>query len=298
LEHSAHISVMPKEVMHWLNIKPGTTIIDGTLGLGGHSTLIAQALGSQGHLIGIDKDPFSLTEANKRLMSLSVRIDLLQGAFGDVKRLLAEVKVKSVDGILLDLGISSFQLDDEKRGFSFLKSGPLDMRMNPTEGPTAADLVNTLKEEELAKIIEEFGEDRLARRIAKGIVWRRAQEKIVTTDQLAKVVLKSLPASYQRGRIHPATRTFQALRIVVNKELETLSQALKDCFEVLNPQARMCVISFHSLEDRIVKNTFKALAQEERGQILTKKPLEPSEEECRVNARSRSAKLRVIERIA
>lgn len=297
MEHSAHISVMPTEVMHWLNVKPGATIVDGTLGLGGHSFLIAQALGTQGHLIGIDKDPFSLTEAKKRLASLSVRIDLLQGAFSDVERLLAEVKVNTVDGVLLDLGISSFQLDDESRGFSFLKNGPLDMRMDQSQGPTAADLVNTLKEEELAKIIEEFGEDRLARRIAKGIVWRRSQEKIQTTDQLAKVVLKSLPASYQRGRIHPATRTFQALRIVVNRELENLHQALKDWFKVLKPKGRMCVISFHSLEDRIVKNTFKTLA-EEGGQILTKKPLVPSQEECEVNARSRSAKLRVIERIS
>jgi 16S rRNA (cytosine1402-N4)-methyltransferase len=298
LEQSAHISVMPKEVMHGLNVKPGATIVDGTLGLGGHSALILEAFGSKGHLIGIDRDLHSLTEAKKRLVSPSARIDLLQGTFGDVGRLLAEVKVKFVDGVLLDLGISSFQLDDETRGFSFLKKGPLDMRMDQTQGPTAADLVNSLKEEELAKIIEEYGEDRLARRIAKGIVWKRAQEKILTTDQLASVVLRSLPASYQRGRIHPATRTFQALRIVVNKELEILEQALKDWFEVLKPQGRMCIISFHSLEDRIVKHTFKALAEDERGQILTKKPLEPSDEECQVNARSRSAKLRIIERIS
>jgi 16S rRNA (cytosine1402-N4)-methyltransferase len=284
------------------------------LGLAGHSLLIAQALGSKGHLIGIDKDSFSLTEAKRRLASCSSRVDLLQGPFGDVKRFLADVKVSSVDGVLLDLGISSFQLDDDKRGFSFMKEGPLDMRMDQTQGPTAADLVNTLSEEELVKIIEEYGEDRLARRIAKGIVWRRAQEKILTTGQLAQVVLRSLPASYQRGRIHPATRTFQALRIVVNKELAPLKQALKDWFEVLSPQGRMVVISFHSLEDRIVKHTFKELVEDpdaligiptkrserrdERGQILTKRPLEPTQEECQVNARSRSAKLRVIERIA
>ena len=298
MDQSAHISVMPIEVMHWLNVKPGAVIVDGTLGLAGHSILIAQAVGSQGHLIGIDKDSFSLTEAKKRLASCSSRVDLLQGPFGDVKRFLAEVKVSQVDGVLLDLGISSFQLDDDKRGFSFMKEGPLDMRMDQTTGPTAADLVNTLSEEELVKIIEEYGEDRLARRIAKGIVWRRAQEKILTTGQLAQVVLRSLPASYQRGRIHPATRTFQALRIAVNKELAPLTQAVKDCFDVLSPHGRMVVISFHSLEDRIIKHTFKALAEEGRGQILTKRPLEPTEEECQVNVRSRSAKLRVIERIA
>ncbi len=282
--------------MHWLNVKPGTVIVDGTVGLAGHSLLIAQALGKSGQLIGIDRDHCSLTEAKRRLASCCTRVDLLQGPFGDVKRLLAEVKVEFVDGVLLDLGISSFQLDDEKRGFSFLRDGPLDMRMDQTQGPTAADLVNSLKEEELAKIIEDFGEDRFARRIAKSIVWRRAQDKILTTSQLANVVLKALPASYQRGRIHPATRTFQALRIFLNKELDTLKESLINCFEVLNPQARLCVISFHSLEDRIAKNTFKSLAQEGRGQILTKKPFEPTHVECQANSRSRSAKLRVIER--
>ena len=291
-----HISVMPQEVMHGLNVKPEAVIVDGTLGLGGHAALIAQALGPQGHLIGIDRDSFSLTEAKRRLASFSSRIDLLQGSFSEVRRLLAEVKSKSVDGVLLDLGISSFQLDDEQRGFSFIKEGPLDMRMDQTQGLTAADLVNTLKEEELARIVEEFGEDRFARRIAKAIIWRRAQQKISTTIQLAKAVLSALPASYSRGRIHPATRTFQALRIAVNRELEILKEALTGWFEVLNPKGRMCVISFHSLEDRIVKNTFKSLDQDGRGQILTKKPLTASEAECGLNPRSRSAKLRVIER--
>lgn len=298
MEQAAHISVMPQEVMHWLNVTPGAVIVDGTLGLAGHSLLIARALGDKGHLIGIDKDISALTEAKKRLASCALRVDLLQGPFKDVKRFLAQVKVGRVDGVLLDLGISSFQLDDEKRGFSFLKEGPLDMRMDTTQGPTAADLVNTLGEEELVKIIETYGEDRLARRIAKGIVWRRAQQKILTTSQLAGAVLRSLPASYQRGRIHPATRTFQALRIVVNKELEHLESALADCVDILNPKGRMCVISFHSLEDRIVKHTFKKLADQGLVQILTKKPLEPSEEECRMNSRSRSAKLRVIERVS
>jgi len=296
MNETAHISVMPQEAMHWLNIKPGAVIVDGTLGLGGHSSLIAQALGKDGHLIGIDRDSSSLAEAKKRLASFSARIDLLQGSFNDVKRILAAVKVQAIDGVLLDLGISSFQLDDEQRGFSFLRSGPLDMRMDQTQGVTAADLVNSLKEEELARIIEEFGEDRLARRIAKAIIRKRCEQKILTTDQLAQAVLSALPGSYSRGRIHPATRTFQALRIVVNKELEVLKEALMNWFEVLNPQGRMCVISFHSLEDRIVKNTFKDFAIQGQGEILTKKPLEPTDAECNVNARSRSAKLRAIER--
>ncbi len=297
MDERAHISVMPQEVMHWLNAKTGAVMVDGTLGLAGHATLIAEALGTDGHLIGIDRDSSSLIEAKKRLASLSLRVDLLQASFSDVERILAEVKVRAVDGILLDLGLSSFQLDDEQRGFSFLKDGPLDMRMDQTQSIRAADLVNSLKEDELAKIIEEFGEDRFARRIAKGIIWRRAQEKIVTTSQLAKIVLSALPAGYSRGRIHPATRTFQALRMAVNRELETLKEALEGWFEVLNPLGRMCVISFHSLEDRIVKNSFKDLAQQGRGHILTKKPIEPCASECELNPRARSAKLRAVERI-
>ena len=294
-----HISVMPQEVIDLLNVKPGSVVVDGTVGMGGHSALIAQQLGRDGHLIGVDKDKTSLTEAKGRLGNFALRIDLLQGSFSDVSRLLAEVKIKQVDRVLLDLGISSFQLNEPARGFSFQKEGPLDMRMDQSQGPTAADLVNDLKEEELAKVIFEFGEDRLARRIAKAIVWRRSQEKILTTSQLAKVVLGALPASYGRGRIHPATRTFQALRISVNKELETLSAALRAWFEVLKPEGRICVISFHSLEDRIVKHTFKNLASEEgRGIVLTKKPIEPLDAECQINTRARSAKLRGIERIS
>lgn len=293
-----HVSVMPQEVMGLLNVQPGSVIVDGTLGLAGHSALIAEKLGAKGHLIGIDKDRSSLTEAKRRLGNFDVRIDLLQGSFHDVSRLLAEVKIKAVDGVLLDLGISSFQLDAPDRGFSFIHDGPLDMRMDQTQGPTAADLVNTLSEEELAQIIYEYGEDRLSRRIAKAIVWRRSEEKILTTLQLANVVLRALPSGYSRGRIHPATRTFQALRIVVNGELEALKSALKSWFEVLNPKGRLAVISFHSLEDRIVKNMFKEFALEGKGLVLTKKPLEASEIENELNPRARSAKLRGIERVA
>ena len=293
-----HVSVMPAEVMDFLNVRPGQVIVDGTVGMGGHSALIADKLGSSGHLICIDRDTTSLTEAKRRLGGFSLRIDLLQGSFRDVSRLLAEVKINKVDGVLLDLGISSFQLDEVSRGFSFLKDGPLDMRMDQTQGPTAADLVNSLSEEELARIIYEYGEDRLSRRIAKAIIWRRSEEKILTTHQLSKIILSALPGGYGRGRIHPATRTFQALRIEVNGELETLQVALRDWFDVLNPQGRMVVISFHSLEDRIVKNTFKDFVQQGRGEVLSKRPLQSSDEECQANPRSRSAKLRGIERLA
>lgn len=293
-----HIPVMPSEVMDGLNVKPGAVIVDGTIGLAGHAVLIAQVLGAQGHLIGIDRDPYSLAEAKKLLVPFSsLKIDLWQGSFAEVKRILAEARVKAVDGILLDLGLSSFQLDDPKRGFSFATQGPLDMRMDPSQDISAAHLVNSLKESELARIIATFGQDRLARRIARAIVWHRARQKIETTDQLTDVVLRALPAGYRRGRIHPATRTFQALRITVNRELDTLKEALGNWLEVLNPGGRICVISFHSLEDRIVKNTFKQWAGQGQAHILTKKPLRPSQEECVLNLRARSAKLRVMERI-
>ncbi len=292
-----HVSVMPQEVMKLLDVKPGDVIVDGTLGMGGHSALIAEKLGKSGHLIGVDRDSSSLTEAKRRLGNFAFRIDLLQGSFVDVGRLLAEVKINKVNGVLLDLGISSFQLDDPQRGFSFLKDGPLDMRMDQQQGPSAEDLVNSLSEQELSKIIFEYGEDRFARRIAKSIVWHRAEERIKTTHQLARVVLKALPAGLSRSRIHPATRTFQALRIEVNKELEILQDALRSWFEALAPGGRLCVISFHSLEDRIVKNTFKFFAGQEQGLILTKKPLEPTDEESQNNSRARSAKLICIERL-
>ena len=296
MNDAAHISVMPAEVLEFLNLPAGGVAVDGTLGMAGHALLMAAKLGPQGHVIGIDRDKFSLASAKKRLSSLSLRVDLLQGNFKDINRLLAEVKVESVDGILLDLGISSFQLDDPARGFAFKTDSPLDMRMDQSSGLSAADMVNTASEEELARIIFEYGEDRFSRRIAKLIVQRRAEERIATTTQLADLVLRALPKGYQRGRIHPATRTFQALRIAVNGELDHLGQALIDCFNALKPGGRLCVISFHSLEDRIAKNTFKYLAQEGNATVLTKRPLEPSDEEQASNPRSRSAKLRAITR--
>ena len=293
-----HTSVMPREALELLRLPAGGIAIDGTLGLGGHAQLMAQALGAKGHLIGIDRDSLSLTQAKGRLDSLVLRVDLLQGSFREVDRILAALKVLAVDGILLDLGISSFQLDEAARGFAFKADGPLDMRMDTTQGASAADLVNSLKEEELANIIWELGEDRFSRRIAKAIVAQRVQQKITTTTQLADVVLRALPKGYQRGRIHPATRTFQALRITVNDELNALSEGLNKSFEALKIGGRLCVISFHSLEDRIVKNRFRQFAEQGVGAILTKKPLVPSDEECADNVRSRSAKLRAIERVA
>lgn len=297
MDEALHIPVMPQEAMQLLALPPGGIAVDGTLGMAGHARLIAENLGSKGHLIGIDRDSTSLIQAKQRLGDLSLRIDLLQGNFKDMRALLAGIKVQAVDGILLDLGISSFQLDDAKRGFAFKTDGPLDMRVDQSSGSSAADLVNTAGEEELSRIIFEFGEDRFARRIAKDIVAKRAQARIETTTQLADLVLRALPKGYQRGRIHPATRTFQALRIVVNGELDGLGQALEDCFDLLKVSGRLCVISFHSLEDRIVKQLFRRLADEDKGELLVKKPLEARGEECVANSRSRSAKMRAIKRL-
>jgi len=296
MSDETHISVMPRQALELLNLPQGGVVVDGTLGLGGHAFLMAQAVGDAGHVIGIDRDSSTIAVAQEKLLSVKTKIDLVQGSFSNLDRILAGLKIKAVDGILLDLGISSFQLDDAQRGFAFKTDGPLDMRMDPTDGASATDLVNTLKEAELAKIIFEFGEDRFARRIAAAIVMQRAKAKITTTKALADIVLRALPKGYTRGRIHPATRTFQALRIAVNEELEVLSLGLEVCFRMLKRGGRLCVISFHSLEDRLVKVKFKSLAAAQEALILTKRPLVPSDAESEANSRSRSAKMRAAER--
>ncbi len=292
-----HVSVMPTEVLEFLKVPAGGTVVDGTLGLAGHAYLIAERLGPEGHLIGIDHDSLAIELAKTKLAPLTLRKDFCQGNFADIEQHLKALGQTAVDGILLDLGISSFQLDNAARGFAFSSDGPLDMRMDQTKGPNAADLVNTLPENRLTNIIEKYGEDRFAKRIAKAIVYHRATERIERTGQLADIVLRALPHGYTRGRIHPATRTFQALRIEVNDELGSLYKALLACLALLKPGGRLCVIAFHSLEDRIVKQAFKRFAEEELGVILTKRPAVPSESECETNTRSRSAKLRAIERI-
>jgi len=273
MDEVSHIAVMRKEVLEYLRLPLGGVAVDGTLGLAGHAWLMAQALGPKGHLIGIDRDSASLGLAQKKLASLELKIDLLKGSFSTLKSILAGLKVSAVDGILLDLGISSFQLDDAGRGFAFRFEGPLDMRMDTeAKGITAGDLVNILKEDELARIISEYGEERFAKRIAAAVVMQRARAKITTTKNLADIILRALPKGYTRGRIHPATRTFQALRIAVNEELEQLSLGLEVAFRMLKKGGRLCVISFHSLEDRLVKNKFKSLQLEQEGLILTKRP--------------------------
>jgi 16S rRNA (cytosine1402-N4)-methyltransferase len=294
---SLHISVMPTEVEGALDLKVGAVVVDGTLGLGGHSAMMAAKIGSQGHLIGIDQDACAIELARERLKDFKGRLDIVKSNFSKLDEVLKGLGVEAVDAILLDLGVSSIQLDDPKRGFSFRSDGPLDMRMDAESGTTAEELVNELPEKELADLIFHYGEERFSRRIAQRIVAARAGQRIRTTAQLADIVLRSLPRGYQRDKLHPATRTFQAIRIAVNRELEVLEEALGQAFKHVKIGGRIVVIAFHSLEDRIVKEKFRAFAREGSAALLTKKPLRPTEAEAADNPRSRSAKLRALERI-
>lgn len=274
--------------------------MDGTVGYAGHAALILERNGPDGLLIGIDRDEAAIRADRERLRLYGERVRLVRGNFEDVKQHLSALGIAEVDGVVLDLGVSSAQLNDPARGFSFMAEGPLDMRMDAQSPVTAGSLVNELPEGELADLIFRFGEERYSRRIARAIVRARDARPLTTTLELADVIRGAVPPPYRRGRIHCATRTFQALRIAVNRELEGLEGAIRSGADVLAPGGRLCVISFHSLEDRIVKRTFKALSQgpEPPLVLLTKKPLIPSEEERRVNPRARSAKLRVAERRA
>lgn len=291
---------MVEEILFWLQCKPGGVYVDCTLGYAGLAVRILDHSAPDGILVGIDRDMTALAEARMRLGDAIARVQVRHGNFRDLKTHVADSGVRQVDGVIFDLGVSSPQLDRAERGFSFREDGPLDMRMDQSEGSTAADLIRDLQETELADLIYHLGEERYARRIARAIVQARTQGVIGTTGQLVAVVKRAVPASYRHGRIHCATRTFQALRIAVNRELEVLEPALRDAVDILAPGGRVCVVSFHSLEDRIVKNTFRALASGPQAslRVLTKKPVMASEIERRRNPRSRSAKLRVGERIA
>jgi 16S rRNA (cytosine1402-N4)-methyltransferase len=293
-----HIPVMATEVEGALDLKVGAVVVDGTLGLGGHSAMMAAKIGAQGHLIGIDQDARAIALARTRLKDFQGRLDIVKSNFSRLDEVLKGLGVEAVDAVLLDLGVSSLQLDDPARGFSFRSDGPLDMRMDADAVTTAEELVNELPEQELADLIFHYGEERFSRRIAQRIVSARAGQRIRTTGELADIVLRSLPRGYQRDKLHPATRTFQALRIAVNRELEVLEEALGQGFSHVKIGGRIAVIAFHSLEDRIVKEKFRTLAREGCAALLTKKPLRPTEAEAADNPRSRSAKLRALERTA
>ncbi|MBP6342593.1 MAG: 16S rRNA (cytosine(1402)-N(4))-methyltransferase RsmH [Candidatus Omnitrophica bacterium] len=295
-EEALHLPVMAREVEEFLNPQAGGCFLDGTLGLAGHSVLIAQKIGSSGRLIALDKDQKALALARKKLSTFTGKVDLVHSDFRDFDVVLKKLGVDAVDGMLFDLGISSFQLDAPERGFSFRSEGPLDMRMNQDALTSAADIINTLQEEELANVIFTFGEERFSRRIAKAIVQYRARKKIETTKELEEIIFTSVPVSYRRQKIHPATRTFQAIRIAVNRELESLQLIMDKCADYLKEGGRIGVISFHSLEDRIVKEKFKSLAKSGIMTLIVKKPLRPSDDEIKSNPRARSARFRVAER--
>ncbi|RMH06473.1 MAG: 16S rRNA (cytosine(1402)-N(4))-methyltransferase RsmH [Nitrospirae bacterium] len=297
----AHTPVLLQEILFWLNPRPGGQYVDCTLGTGGIAQRVLETSAPTGWLLGIDRDPQAVAFAKQRLSGFGERVQCVCGNFCDLKAILHSAGVERVDGIVFDLGVSSMQLADPARGFSFLHDGPLDMRMDPTTmSVTAADLVNTLPQRELARLIGTYGEERYASRIARAIVRARTLSPFRTTAQLVSAIVQAVPSSYRHGRRHCATRTFQALRIAVNHELEILEGALRDAVSLLKAGGRICVLSFHSLEDRIVKRTFAALSKETPRQLtlLTKKPWTPSLAEQQANPRSRSAKLRVGERIA
>ncbi len=288
---AGHVPVLLAEVLELLAVRPGGLWVDGTVGLGGHAAAVLRATAPDGRLLGLDRDTETLERARVALRPFGERARLEPGDYREIPVRLAGERA---DGVLLDLGISSAQLDDPERGLSFQADGPLDMRMDRRDGETAADVVNHLPEKELADLIYAYGDERASRRIARAIVRAREHSPIRTTAELADIVRRASPRSGRRG-LHPATRTFQALRIHVNRELEGLGDALAEIAGCLAPAARMAVIAFHSLEDREVKTTFRGLSREGYT-LLTKKPVRPSEAETRSNPRARSARLRALAR--
>lgn len=291
-----HLPVMLKEVIEYLELKPGYVVLDATAGGGGHAAEILKKIIPGGKLIGLDADPNAVRIAGDALKDFK-NYTLINDNFRNLDRVLSKEGIKNLDAVLFDLGVSSYQLDDGPRGFTFRLDAPLDMRMDPKSNVKAYDIVNRLKENELVDIINRLGEERFCKRIAKFIVKKRAEKPIETTGELAQIIRKAIGAGYKRGRIDPATRTFQAIRIAVNDELAALEEGVKKAVSWMNIGGRIAVISFHSLEDRIVKNLFKAYAGLGVLKIITKKPLIPQAEEISDNYRSRSGKLRIAERI-
>ena len=289
---SVHLPVLADEVIQHLLPQPGQVIVDGTLGGGGHTQLLAERVVPGGRVIALDRDPAAVATARQQLSAADLPVTVLHANYMDLFEVLSDLEVPPVDAVLLDLGLSSDQLADPERGFSFDSHGPLDLRFDPGQGHPAGELVNRLDARQLADIIYRYGEERYSRRIARGILEARRAETIRTAQQLAQIVARSVPPAYRRGRLHPATRTFQALRIAVNDELGALQSALRAFPECIRPGGRLAVISFHSLEDRLVKEAFRDRDEYER---LTRKPIRPSPAEVARNPRSRSARLRVAE---
>ena len=305
----SHYSVMLPQCMEGLNIKPDGIYIDGTAGGAGHSRAIAERL-TTGQLLSFDRDPDAVAEATKRLAPYPAA-EVIHSEFARIPEVLAEKGIEGVDGILLDLGVSSYQLDNPERGFAYSVDAPLDMRMDQRNALSAYEVVNDYSEENLSRILHEYGEERFARKIAHNICVSRQQAPIRTTGELIEIIKRSIPAKIRAMGGHPAKRTFQAIRIEVNQELTVLSESLDGMIDLLNDGGRLCVITFHSLEDRIVKNIFRknehpctcppefpvcVCGKKSKGTVVTRKPILPGEEEMETNPRSKSAKLRVFER--
>ena len=306
-----HKSVLLDETINGLNIKPDGIYVDGTLGGGGHAYEVCTRLGTKGSIIGIDQDAAAIEAADARLKDFGEKVTIVRSNYCDMKSRLHELGIDKVDGIILDLGVSSYQLDTAERGFSYREDAPLDMRMDTRQKMTARDIVNDYSEMDLYRVIRDYGEDKFAKNIAKHIVAQRGKDPIETTGQLTEIIRGAIPMKYQKKSGHPAKRTFQAIRIEMNRELEVLRDTLADMIELLNPGGRLCIITFHSLEDRIVKSAFKknenpctcppdfpvcVCGNVSKGSIVTRKPILPSKYEMEANSRSKSAKLRIFER--
>ena len=307
-----HKSVLLDETIESLDIKPDGIYVDGTLGGGGHASEVCRRLGDKGRFIGIDQDADAIAAASERLKEFGDKVTIVRSNYENIDEVLKELGISQVDGIYLDLGVSSYQLDTAERGFTYREDdAPLDMRMDQRNEMTAKDIVNTYSESELFHIIKNYGEDRFAKNIAKHIVRARQEKEIETTGELIEIIKAAIPAKVRATGGHPAKRTFQAIRIELNHELDVLRESLDDMIEMLNPGGRICIITFHSLEDRIVKSAFRknenpctcpshfpvcVCGKISKGKVITRKPILPSEAETESNSRSKSAKLRIFER--
>lgn len=305
-----HKSVLLEETIEGLNIKPDGIYVDGTLGGGGHAYEVCCRLNDKGRFIGIDQDAAAIEAAGARLSDFGEKVTIIRSNYCNMKSELQKIGIDKVDGIVLDLGVSSYQLDTAERGFSYREDAPLDMRMDTRQKMTARDIVNDYTEADLYRVIRDYGEDKFAKNIAKHIVQARAVKPVETTAELSEIIRASIPMKFQKKSGHPAKRTFQAIRIELNRELDVLRDSLDDMIDLLNPGGRLCIITFHSLEDRIVKSAFRknenpctcppdfpvcVCGKKSKGSIITKKPILPSEEELEYNSRSKSAKLRIFE---
>lgn len=306
-----HVSVLLEETVSQLQVKPDGIYVDGTLGGAGHAFQVCKQLNAKGRFVGIDQDEAAIITGTERLAAFGDRVTIVRSNYCNMPQVLAELGIEKVDGIVLDLGVSSYQLDTAERGFSYKEDGPLDMRMDKRQTLTARDIVNTYSEQELFRIIRDYGEDKFAKNIAKHIVRMREEKPIETTYELNEAIKAAIPMKIRKNTGHPSKKTFQAIRIALNKELEVLQDTLQDMIDLLAEDGRICIITFHSLEDRIVKSIFRKnenpctcppdfpvcmCGKKPKGRVITRKPILPSAEEMEENRRSKSAKLRVFEK--